>query len=501
MTADRLQKLEDRVQFLQREAELFKRQSYEQADLLLELVPPLTRLAQSGNAAAVGAAMQLARGVGNHGQDVDAIRALADEFLDVYRRAQDAGQLLPHGEALRAELAEVLAGLPVEAHLLELALKQLRGGSDIAASLAPVVEALRGGPAQAAHAELDGRTRERLAAMVVALPLEQVESQRAHRLGERLRGDGVDMQALGGMLGELAALLELALQGTETRNQQMQRLVEQMSGELSAVEGFLGALDKRDDDSLASALAAQADVGAQSDGIASVFEHCDSLDAVKGQVLECTRSIRARMDRYAADAQEQRRQAALESADLTGRLTALEGELQNTRAALAEARECASHDHLTGLYNRAAYEERMKLWLAEARAGAPLCCVIWDIDYFKLVNDNHGHLVGDRVLQAVAATLEARVGERDLAARLGGEEFVTVVRGVQAKSVLLWADAVREQVAALAHETESDPIQVSVSCGIAEYQRGDSLVSIMVRADKALYNAKHQGRNCCQLAA
>jgi len=105
------------------------------------------------------------------------------------------------------------------------------------------------------------------------------------------------------------------------------------------------------------------------------------------------------------------------------------------------------------------------------------------------------------VLEAVAAVLRERTGDGDLAARLGGEEFVSVIRGAESHAILAWADSVREQIALCEFEAESNAFSVSVSCGITAYQRGDSLPSLLVRADKALYDAKRQGRNRCLMAA
>jgi len=137
MADQKTQKLEERIRFLQKEAEAFKRQSYEQADLLLDLVPPLSRLGHAGNSTVVDAALGLARGIGKNSQDVDAIRALADEFLAVYKKAHEAGKLLPYDTGWRSELADTLSKLPADPHLMHLVSQRVREGGALPEALTP----------------------------------------------------------------------------------------------------------------------------------------------------------------------------------------------------------------------------------------------------------------------------------------------------------------------------------------------------------------------------
>ena len=498
MGDEKTRKLEDRINSLQKEAETYKRQSYDQAALLRDLIAPLSRLGYAANPKVVDAALSLARDVSKQSHDVDAIREFADTFLGVYKKARNAGSLEPHDIVWRKSLASTVEGFPLEPEISQLVTKNLQSSVSLAEALAPLVESLQ---SDAVPAVLDASACERLAVMISTLPLEKLDLMQASKLSSRLSGGSVDFEELEQILDELASLLGHALQSTMKRDQQMQRLVSQMSGELSVVEGFLGALNQRDDASLAEAVSVQTEVGEASDGMAAVFDSGASLPEIRSDVLSRAQSIRARMDRYAAEAKSQRELAAQDTAQLAGRLSTLESELQNTRDELEHVRELATHDFLTGLHNRLAFEDAMKQWLADAKPGQKLCCIIWDIDFFKKVNDNYGHVVGDSVLCAVAGALNDRVGENDLAARLGGEEFVTVIREADASSVMKWANDVRMAIAGMLHDAEGEKISVSVSCGIAEYMRSDNLTSILARADKALYRAKDQGRNLCLFAA
>lgn len=453
--ADEISPQHEQIVFLRREAEAYRRQSYQQADLLLEIVPPLAGLGRQACTEVLDAASVLSRAVQRNCQDVDSIGEAARVFLGVFKLASDAGKLQP-----------VLMHQEV----------------------------------QSDNSGLNASTRERLAELISALPLESSALQKASELSSRLRGEQLAVAELESILDDLACLLGQALLSSQTRDQQLQRLVAQMSGELSVVEGFLGALNHRDDSTLTQALEVQAEVGESSDEIAAALEGAEALVDIKAHVLARAGSIRVRMDKFAAEAATQRAKAAKTSAELASRLADMEAELQSTREQLVEAQESASHDFLTGLFNRQAFESTVSVWLKEAEPRARLCCIIWDIDHFKNINDSYGHSVGDGVLQGVSQLLGQCVAGSDLAARLGGEEFVTVVRHQDADAVMKWADSVRQSIAALQHETEHGDVSVSISCGLAQYSRSDTLVSIMARADKALYKAKELGRNRCQWA-
>ena len=172
------------------------------------------------------------------------------------------------------------------------------------------------------------------------------------------------------------------------------------------------------------------------------------------------------------------------------------GELRN---ALERAQSEALLDSLTGLKNRRAFERSVDQVMADASDrldGAALLVI--DIDHFKQVNDTYGHLLGDKVLRAVAQVLQANIKGRDLVARLGGEEFAVLL----VHSTPAGALAVAEQIrTAIAHGQIRTPTSgklvgaITVSVGIAIAAAGDSLETALERADGALYEAKRSGRN------
>ncbi len=161
-------------------------------------------------------------------------------------------------------------------------------------------------------------------------------------------------------------------------------------------------------------------------------------------------------------------------------------------------RDQAIRDPLTGLFNRRYFDESIARDLAAAaRAGEPVALLAVDVDHFKLVNDSYGHPLGDRLLQALAGVLGARVRSSDLACRFGGEEFVVVLTGATLPVALRRAEAIRRECAALRLDAGTGtPVRATVSVGVAVARGPDEPVEVtLARADEALYAAKRAGRD------
>ena len=162
-------------------------------------------------------------------------------------------------------------------------------------------------------------------------------------------------------------------------------------------------------------------------------------------------------------------------------------------------RELANRDKLTGLLNRRAGEVELKLCQSSAvDAGEPYAVILGDVDNFKQINDTHGHPVGDRVLMGVAGTLAERVRATDAVVRWGGEEFLIVLPGAKAEAARELAERIRATVAS---NVDPDAGQVTISFGVGAWQDGETELDLLRRVDRALYDAKAQGRNQVVLTA
>ncbi len=174
-------------------------------------------------------------------------------------------------------------------------------------------------------------------------------------------------------------------------------------------------------------------------------------------------------------------------------------EVAALRAELARVRRQARTDPLTGLANRKAFDESLAEWLAQSvETGEPLSLLLVDIDDFKSFNDDFGHLVGDKVLKFIAATLTEQVKGRDVAARFGGEEFAVILPETGHEGAEKLAEQIRsviERSRVKRPEHEELVRKVTVSVGLATSVGGDACESLIERADAALYRAKRDGRN------
>ncbi|MDQ7082308.1 MAG: GGDEF domain-containing protein [Aquificota bacterium] len=150
-------------------------------------------------------------------------------------------------------------------------------------------------------------------------------------------------------------------------------------------------------------------------------------------------------------------------------------------------------DSLTGILSRTAFEEIMVKEVERAkRYGGKLSVILFDIDNFKTINDTHGHLFGDRVLKKVANTVRENIRSTDTVARWGGEEFVVLLPGAGREEAVAVAEKLRRSVQNLGL---GNRMRITASFGVAELRDGDDSVRLLLKADKALYSAKRNGKN------
>ncbi|NRB41964.1 MAG: diguanylate cyclase [Pseudomonadales bacterium] len=179
-------------------------------------------------------------------------------------------------------------------------------------------------------------------------------------------------------------------------------------------------------------------------------------------------------------------------------------QLHETMAELAEEKnkvelqniklyELATRDPLTDLYNRRAFNEQFSAAMEDAKKNhSELSCIMADIDHFKLVNDNHGHGVGDEVIKMIADTLREAVREKDVIGRLGGEEYCIILPGLN----LLDASRVADRIRQIVEHTICESISVTCSFGVSTLSQGaSSYEELIQQSDEALYSSKKGGRN------
>jgi len=190
-----------------------------------------------------------------------------------------------------------------------------------------------------------------------------------------------------------------------------------------------------------------------------------------------------------------------ETMQLRQRVTELESEIKLMRKELIQERHHANIDQLTGIPNRRAYQIRLQQErLRCMRDGKPLCLAVWDIDHFKSINDRFGHQTGDKVLQCVAKKITNRLRRSDFSARVGGEEFISLLPDCDTSDAAHLAEQLRKEIFLCDHITEQCKVKVTLSCGIAKLDPNESDDTLFARADAALYQSKASGRNRVSLA-
>ncbi len=161
-----------------------------------------------------------------------------------------------------------------------------------------------------------------------------------------------------------------------------------------------------------------------------------------------------------------------------------------------DALQLAQKDPLTGICNRAALDEMLQRELSHAlRKDAALSLLVLDIDHFKKINDQYGHIIGDCALKSIANRVSACKRDGDLLFRYGGEEFVVLMRDTDLAGAQLLAERIRQYIADSNCNCSGAELNVTVSIGVSELQQDDNPLSLFSRADQALYRAKKNGRN------
>ncbi len=174
--------------------------------------------------------------------------------------------------------------------------------------------------------------------------------------------------------------------------------------------------------------------------------------------------------------------------------------VESLQARLTEVEEEAALDPLTRVANRRGFQRTLARMFDQAKSqNVPLSMAMIDVDNFKVINDTHGHPIGDRVLLCTAQWLTKGLRQTDFVARYGGEEFAVLLGSASAGQV---EDRMREVVAGIAGSSyeyellgEKERIRFTVSCGLTDVQEGDTEESLIQRADEALYEAKKKGKN------
>jgi diguanylate cyclase len=231
--------------------------------------------------------------------------------------------------------------------------------------------------------------------------------------------------------------------------------------------------------------------------IVTANAYSSTLDDASGQLSEAPGEDALRVIARGLLSETRRMHDA--SQQLEKQLQASRDDIRQLQRDLDDVRREALLDPLTKIFNRKHFDEGLQRAFTEAKDNrTPLSLLLLDIDNFKRFNDTWGHQTGDQVLRLVAMTLRSNLKGKDIAARYGGEEFAAVLPETDLKGAMILADNIRKAVQSkelLKRSTNEKLGRITASFGVATMREGDSPSSLIERADRCLYAAKHAGRN------
>lgn len=328
------------------------------------------------------------------------------------------------------------------------------------------------------------------------LTLPERHRPQAEAMGERLR-NGLNWYELLPILDDFATLM-LAI--TDSGQHEFEAYLQRLNDRLESFQSSLRAASEGHADNLCASREMDTQIREQVDGLQSSMQEADDLEGLK-QVLENhLEGLLGTMDQHRMQRDQREQEVSERLKSLAERVAIMEQEAQVVRENLEEQRQKALIDPLTGLPNRAAWSERLEHEVAKwQRQGNSLLLAMLDLDHFKRINDNYGHLAGDRVLKIIATVLRKRLRGSDFIARFGGEEFVLMVPDTPLAAGAKLAEKLRAAIEACPFHFKGEPVTITVSMGLTAFRAGESSDQVLKRADQALYRAKTAGRNRVEL--
>ncbi|WP_085579379.1 MULTISPECIES: GGDEF domain-containing protein [unclassified Pseudomonas] len=324
------------------------------------------------------------------------------------------------------------------------------------------------------------------------LTLPERHRPQAEAMRDRLK-NGLNWYELLPILDDLATLM-LAI--TDSGQHEFEVYLQQLNERLEAFQSNLKAASEGHADNSSAARAMDTQIREQVDGLQNSVQEAADLDDLK-QVLENhLEGLLGTMDQHQKqrDAREQEVAARLKS--LAERVAHMEQEALGYREHLEEQRQKALIDPLTGLPNRAAWSERLEQEMTQwQQHGNTLSLAMLDLDHFKRINDNYGHLAGDKVLKIIATVLRKRLRGTDFIARFGGEEFVLLLPATTPAVGARLLETLRAAIEACPFHFKGERVTITISMGLASFRPGERSDQVLKRADQALYRAKNAGRN------
>lgn len=304
---------------------------------------------------------------------------------------------------------------------------------------------------------------------------------------------------------ELVPLLDdlsgLVLSLNDQGHREFEGYLKQLNQRLDSFQNHLQQVNEGHDEAREQERSFSEELREQVSDLQTHVQEAAEPDNVKKALESRLDGMLTHMEQY----QQQREARELEMAErlktLSERVVSMEQEAKDYRSHVEEQRKKALTDPLTGLPNRAAWTERLdaevSLW---QRYHSSLLLAVIDVDHFKRVNDDFGHLAGDKVLKIIGTQLSKKLRRTDFIARFGGEEFVVLLPNTSMEEGEPLIQALRAAIEACPFHFKGERVTITCSAGLTAFQTGEGSKQAFERADQALYRAKRGGRNRIELA-
>ncbi|MDE3071647.1 MAG: diguanylate cyclase [Pseudomonadota bacterium] len=370
------------------------------------------------------------------------------------------------------------------------------------AHLAEAVRSLDEPPAPAAAAPpvpVNASAGEVLLALLDRLKLDQASSARLATLRAAIV-EATDLPALARQAEALAGMVNRHYRQIGEQQAAAERLLTHVTRQLEQLAQYLAreGADRQDGSGARQELDHR--LIDEIDALGSRMHQATDLGTLQQEVQSRLGTITSHLETFREREAARERDWQLRAEQMNQRIHELERSAQAMEANLHQEHQLASTDALTGIANRLAFEQHMAAACREvAQTCVDTCLLVLDIDRFKQINDSFGHAAGDRALRIVAEQLKARLRADDLLARYGGEEFVVVLAATGAEAGLRVAEMLRTGIESIGFRGQQQPVRITLSCGLTALRADDTPDSAFERADRALYRAKHDGRNRCAI--
>lgn len=329
------------------------------------------------------------------------------------------------------------------------------------------------------------------------LSLPEHHRPQAEAMRKRLE-KGLNWYELLPILDDLAVLM-LAI--TDSGQHEFGAYLKQLNERLEAFQNNLQAASEGHAEGRSAADDLHSQLREHVDGLQNSVQDAVDLNSLKHLLENRLEGLLGAMDQHQQQRNAREQEVSAHLQGLAERIAQMEQQAQDYREHLEEQRQKALIDPLTGLPNRAAWGERLHDEVEQwQNHGKPLLIAMLDLDHFKRINDGYGHLAGDKVLKIIAAQLRKHLRPVDFIARFGGEEFVLLMPDTPLAAGVQGVERLRSAIEACPFHFKGEPVTITLSIGVSAFRPGDRSDQVLKRADEALYQAKHRGRNCVETA-